>query len=79
MKFRSLAVCSFLTMVTACSPNTASDGSNPTEPTVRPPVTYHKNGTVETGDLRFATVEAFQHSQDFFTNGRRCEIGRAHV
>ena len=68
MKFRSLA----LLALVACSSNTAPDGSAPTQPTVRPPVTYHKNGTVETGDLRFPTVEDFQKSEDFVVHGRRC-------
>lgn len=69
MKSRSLVV---LVILAACSPNTAPDGSNPTQPTHRPPVTYHKNGTVETGDLRFASVAEFQRSADFVTHGRRC-------
>ena len=72
MKFRSLV----LLALVACSPNSAPDGSAPTQPTVRPPVTYHKNGTVETGDLRFASVEEFQKSEDFVVHGRRCASDR---
>ncbi len=37
-----------------------------------PPVTYHPDGTVETGGQVFATVVDFQHSTDFVTHGRRC-------
>jgi hypothetical protein len=70
MKFRSLAL--VVLVLQACSPNTAPDSSSPTQPTVRPPVTYHKNGTVETGDLKFASVEEFQRSDDFAVHGRRC-------
>src|SRR5688500_6623081 len=74
MKFRSLALLTVL--VAACSQNTAPDSSVPTEPTTRPPVTYHKNGTVETGDLKFASVEEFQRSEDFAIHGRRCASDR---
>lgn len=42
----------------------------------RPQVTYHKDGTVETGDLKFSTVEAFQRSEDFVQHGRRCALDR---
>ena len=73
MKYRRLAI---LSVVAACGPSSVPDGSSPTEPTTRPPVTYHKNGTVETGDLRFASVEDFQRSQDFVTHGRRCASDR---
>jgi PKD repeat protein len=73
MKFRSLAL---LTILAACSPNTASDSSTPPAPTTRPPVTYHKNGTVETGELKFASIEEFQRSEDFATHGRRCASDR---
>ncbi len=45
----------------------------------RPAVTYHKDGTVETGELKFATVEAFQTSEDFVQHGRRCALDRAPV
>jgi PKD repeat protein len=75
MKFRSFVV-SVLAVASACSPNAAPDGSSPTEPTTRPPVTYHKDGTVETGDLKFASVEDFQQSADFVANGRRCASDR---
>lgn len=76
MTFRSFVV-TFLAVASACSPNTASDSSSPTEPTTtRPPVTYHKDGTVETGDLKFASVADFQKSADFVENGRRCASDR---
>ena len=75
MKLRSLVVLSF---VSACAQATpAGPGDEPDAPVVRPPVTYHKNGTVETGDLKFASVAEFQQSDDFVTHGRRC--GSTHV
>jgi PKD repeat protein len=63
-----------LCVVAGCAPNSASgiDPSSDHEPVDRPPVTYHKNGTVETGDQRFPSVTAFQQSEDFIVHGRRC-------
>ncbi|MEO8699666.1 MAG: pre-peptidase C-terminal domain-containing protein [Kofleriaceae bacterium] len=70
MKFRGLAVA---TILSACAQSAApAGGGDPVAPADRPPVTYHKNGTVETGDLRFASVVEFQQSQDFIEHGRRC-------
>ena len=71
MKYGRLALFS---IIAACGPTPpTTDNSTPTDPsTARPPVTYHKNGTVETGDQRFASVEEFQRSEDFIQHGRRC-------
>ena len=55
---RTLAL---LFAVAACGPTPITpDEPPPDEGVVRPPVTYHKNGTVETGERRYATVTDFQ-------------------
>jgi hypothetical protein len=64
-----------LTMIiaAACGPTPVDVEPGDDEGVItRPQVTYHKNGTVETGDQRVASVTEFQLSNDFTVHGRRC-------
>ncbi|HET6612007.1 MAG TPA: zinc metalloprotease, partial [Kofleriaceae bacterium] len=46
--------------------------TDPAPDVERPPVTYHKDGSVTAGQAKFATVQTFQRSEEFHDFGRRC-------
>jgi PKD repeat protein len=75
MQRRLVIIASLLSACATGAPSEEIFGDDE-EPIVRPPVTYHKNGTVETGELRFASILEFQRSEDFLHHGRRCGSDR---
>ncbi len=77
MMSRRFVLCA-LTLAACATADSGDPDQNSTSSggSTRPPVTYHKDGTVETGTLKFGSVVEFQHSADFQEHGRRCALDR---